>query len=281
LAFLCIFGFILLLHTVSSAQRIAVIAPIKSQLTDRYSTELAKGFATRLKVLDDALSESGFRSMKLESPFNLSLSESKQLAAVIGADFMLILRTGVQRRLSFSKPDYFEAFAVSYLVSGRTGRLVDWKLNSFEADTAEKAEQRLLESVDGSADEIAKTAIAAKDRELAEKPKAVIEEVPAGDSPGARNFRPPVPYRRIKPEYTRTAFLYDARATVDIEVDIASDGNIMRTEIVRWAGYGLDGSVERAVRAMNWRPAERGGKPLPMRVLLRYNFTKVEEPESD
>jgi len=28
---------------------------------------------------------------------------------------------------------------------------------------------------------------------------------------------------------------------------------------------------------MNWRPGERGGKPLPMRVLLRYNFTKIEK----
>jgi hypothetical protein len=35
--------------------------------------------------------------------------------------------------------------------------------------------------------------------------------------------------------------------------------------------------VTDAVRAMNWRPAMRGGKPLPMRVLLRYNFTKVEK----
>jgi hypothetical protein len=28
---------------------------------------------------------------------------------------------------------------------------------------------------------------------------------------------------------------------------------------------------------MNWRPAERNGKTLPMRFLLRYNFKKAEQ----
>ena len=71
--------------------------------------------------------------------------------------------------------------------------------------------------------------------------------------------------------------MYGVSGTVDIEADIDETGKISRTSIVRWAGYGLDESVERAVRTMNWRPAMRSGKPLPMRVLLRYNFTKIEK----
>ena len=86
-----------------------------------------------------------------------------------------------------------------------------------------------------------------------------------------------MPYKRIKPEYTRTAYLYDAKGTVDISVDIDQNGAVKGTEIVRWTGYGLDEAVIEAVRKMNWRPAERGGKTLPMRVLLRYNFTKIEK----
>ena len=66
-------------------------------------------------------------------------------------------------------------------------------------------------------------------------------------------------------------------ATVDAEVSIDQNGNITEIDIVRWAGYGLDESVANAVRSMNWRPAERDGKPLPMRILLRYNFTKTEK----
>ena len=101
-----------------------------------------------------------------------------------------------------------------------------------------------------------------------------MEELPDDNSPAAKNFRAPIPYRRIKPEYTTDAYLYDIKATVDIMVDLGHNGSILRTEIVRWAGYGLDESVEKAVRSMKWRPAERNGKPLPMRFLLRYNFKK-------
>ena len=39
----------------------------------------------------------------------------------------------------------------------------------------------------------------------------------------------------------------------------------------------LDESVDKTVRAMNWRPAERNGKSLPMRFLVRYNFKKIDK----
>ena len=60
-------------------------------------------------------------------------------------------------------------------------------------------------------------------------------------------------------------------------VDLDANGNILRTDVVRWAGFGLDESVEKTVRSMNWRPAERNGKTLPMRFLVRYNFKKIEK----
>lgn len=112
-------------------------------------------------------------------------------------------------------------------------------------------------------------------RELAEPPPPAMEEPPDEGTPAARGFRAPVPYRRIRPEYTRAANLYDVAATVEIMVDLDEKGKILRTEIERWAGFGLETSVETAVRSMNWRPAERGGKQIPMRFLLRYNFTKL------
>ena len=62
-----------------------------------------------------------------------------------------------------------------------------------------------------------------------------------------------------------------------IEADIGPDGKILATRIARWAGFGLEESVEKAVREMNWRPAMRKGTALPMRVLLRYNFTKKDK----
>ena len=90
--------------------------------------------------------------------------------------------------------------------------------------------------------------------------KKAIEEVPNENTPEAKNFRPPLPYRRISPEYTKIANYYDVEATVDILIDVDADGKILKTEIVRWAGYGLDESVTETVRKMNWRPAERNRK---------------------
>ena len=72
------------------------------------------------------------------------------------------------------------------------------------------------------------------------------------------------------------AYLYSIAATVEILVDLDAAGKITITAIVRWAGYGLDESVETAVRAMNSRPADRNKNTLPRRVLLRYNFKKTE-----
>ena len=100
--------------------------------------------------------------------------------------------------------------------------------------------------------------------------------MPTENSPEAKNFRPPLPYKRIKPPYTRTAYLYSVEATVDVEIDVDETGKISRAEIVRWAGFGLDESVRETIRRMNWKAADRNGKSLPMRVLLRYNFKKIE-----
>ncbi|MEJ7847437.1 MAG: energy transducer TonB, partial [Pyrinomonadaceae bacterium] len=227
--------------------------------------------------LDNSLSETAFKSVTIGNAFNMTMSEAKQIAAVIGCDYFLIVRTGSLRRSSFEKAEYYEAFEVLYLVSGRTGRLSFWDLRSVESNSKMEAEKLLLKSAEAVSLNIAGKMTKAVKFEIAEKASTYIEEVPPENSPPDKTFRPPMPYKRIKPDYTRTAYLYDAKGTVDILVDINQHGEVMRTEIVRWAGFGLDEAVDEAVRKMNWRPAERGGKALPMRVLLRYNFTKIEK----
>ena len=113
--------------------------------------------------------------------------------------------------------------------------------------------------------------------EIDEPPLPPMEEPPDAASPLAKGFRAPIPFRRIKPDYTEIAALFDVAATVEITVDLDAAGTILRTEITRSAGYGLDEAVEKAVRTMNWLAASRDGKPLAMRFLLRYNFKKVDK----
>ncbi len=265
-----------------------MLAPDKAVSSISFAEKLESKLAEKLKVIDGALSESAYLSVSPKTPFNLTADESKEIGAVIGCDLFVILRSATQRRSSFQRAEYYESYALVYLVSSRTGRLVFWKLQQFEGAAPQKSEKLLNDSVGQLAAEIEDQARAAIKREIAEPDPPAMEEVsvssphvskgiPDEKSPPAMNFQAPIPYRRIKPEYTAQAALYDITATVDILVDTDAVGSITRSEIVRWSGYGLDESVEKTVRQMNWRPATRNGKPLPMRFLLRYNFRKVEK----
>lgn len=258
-------------------QKIAVLAPVQTPLATAYSTRLSDAFATRFNVLDRDMADAAFRSVSIDDPFNLSIETSKIIGAVIGCDYFLLLRTGTLRRVSLNRPDYFEAFAAAYVVSARTGRLVIWKLKNAEAETGNKAEARLVRSVDMLTNEISNELPKIANAESTETAPQSLERVPADGTPAAKNFRAPVPYRRIAPESSTLAYLYGVTATVEIQVDLDADGKILRTEIVRWAGFGLDKAVDTAVRKMDWRPAERSGKTLPIRFLLRYNFKKIEK----
>ena len=206
----------------------------------------------------------------------MTTEESKRIGSAIGCDFLVLSRSATIRRSAFRRPEYYESSAAIFVVSSRTGRLVFWRLVRFEAAKPAEAERILFDSSGPLASEVASRLRSVMNDELAETPSD-IEEVPDDNSPAAKNFRAPIPYRRIKPEYTADANLFDIKATIDIVVELDANGSILRAEIVRWAGYGLDESVTETVRKMNWRPAERNGKPLPMRFLLRYNFKKIEK----
>ncbi len=276
--FIC--GLILSFADISLAQqKIAVLVPEKTIQSQIFIEKLENSLSNNFKVLDDSLSEAAFRSAKYEKPFNLSLEESKNIGAAIGCDYFLLIKTASQRRYSLEKKDYYESYAVVYGVSSRTGRLVFWKIINSEAETAEKAENKLVTLTDDVSMEIFDNLKIVRKDELNEKAAQKLEQLPAEDSPEAKGFRPPLPYKRIKPPYTRLADFYSVEATVDIEIDVDENGKILRTQITRWAGFGLNESVDKTIKQMNWKPADRNGKTLPMRVLLRYNFRKIEKDE--
>ena len=271
---LCVFA--LIFSSSTSAQRVAILAPDRADTSRSFAEKLETALSEKLKIIDDSLSETAYRSAAIENPFNLTTDESKRIGAVIGCEYFVLVRAATLRRSSSQRPEYYESHAIIYAVSSRTGRLVFWRLQHFEAGKPADAAKLLLRSVEGLATEISSALKVTTRSEIAAPAVPLIEEVPDANSPEAKNFRAPVPYRRIKPEDTAEAGLYDIKATVDMLVDLDAAGSITRSEIVRWAGFGLDQSVERAVRQMNWRPAERDGKTLPMRFLLRYNFKKIE-----
>ena len=272
---------ILLCGAASSAQSVAIITPNETPLDKNLAEHTRAALTGAFRVQDLAMTDTAFVATgRRTDAFNMTTNEAINVALVVGCDFCIFMKTGTQRRASVDAADYFESSAAFYVVSGRTGRLVKWHLLSEKSDNGSDAEHRLIQG-SSPLKILFDTITDAWKTERNEAPAPTLEEIPESDSIAGRNFRSPVPYKRLKPEYTRTAYLYDVTATVEATVDLDENGRITRLEITRWAGYGLDESVINAIRSMNWRQAERNGKPLPIRFLLRYNFKKIDKDDID
>ncbi|MEP6637670.1 MAG: energy transducer TonB [Acidobacteriota bacterium] len=214
---------------------------------------------------------------------NMSLTEARTLGAAIGSDFYMLGEAQTLRRSPSTGPRYFESYASIFLVSSRSGRLVTWERPSFQAATPAAAEKQLLATItDGDFARRTQTAIHRAQeeertaREMAiEKGTPVIEAAPADDTAAeTQGVRLPRPYRRLQPAYPDSAARAEVEAVVDVLVDLDADGEVSHVEVARWAGFGLDQVTLDTVRQLHFFPALRNGTPIPLRVLLRYNFRK-------
>lgn len=239
------------------------------------SREISRPLGDAFRIVDADMAKAAVTSAKYENIFNLSIAEAKSLSDAIGCNHLVLIRSGLQRRQPpAGRNPFIEAFAAVYVIDGRDGTLRRWLFFNSEADSMARAAEGLLSQAGTIASAVKDTILATE-----KPPPPEFPELPPENSPLPAGFRPPIPYKRLKPEYPVSAFLYTIQATVEIEADIDAEGRIGRTRFVRWAGFGLEESVERTVRAMNWRPAYRDGKPLAVRVLLRYNFRKPAKDE--
>ncbi len=214
----------------------------------------------------------------------MTLAEARDLGAAIGCDFFITGDAQTLRRSPSSGAAYFEAYASLFIVSAATGKLVAWERPRTEAATPADAEKILLATLARDIARYSRTLVAARDEEnrkratvvnmISASPDVIFEDVPAEDSPDAKEFRPPQPYRRLRPAYTETAAQAEAEATVDVLASVDASGEVAGAEVVRWAGFGLDEAAVNTVRQLHFRPAMRAASPVPVRVLLRYNFRR-------
>jgi len=274
----------------SAIVRVAVLELGTGQTAARVSERLAKllteaGSRAELKfsVLDRDMTRAAARGAGYTGSLNMTLAESRSLGASIGCDFYVTGDAQTIRRTSSTRPVYFESYASIFIVSSRTGRLVFWDRPAVEADTVERAESSLLSLLDARAVErslaVVESAFEREERQrfnpTDEEERGVVIDLSNDEGLDAnRDLREPAPYRRIRPAYTDAAYKAEAEATVDASVEIGSDGEVREVSIVRWAGFGLDEEVESTIRRMHFRPAQREGEPVAVRVLLRYNFRR-------
>ena len=266
--------------------------PVLSVL-DFGSTTIAKQAADTLRtklrttgevtVADPDLSSAAAKGIGYTGSLNLTLSEARDLGAALAAEFYILGDAQTLRRSSFESPVYYESYCSIFLVSARTGRLLLWERPSFENVEATKAEARLSQYLSDDALSRRLIGIIKKSHEderiqrtvLTASAEAVIEEAPEDEKAAeVQGIRTPRPYRRLRPEYPQSAARADAEATVDVVIDVGADGEVGEIEIVRWAGFGLDESTIATVRQLHFFPAMKNGTPIPMRVMLRYNFRK-------
>jgi TonB family protein len=236
-----------------------------------------------LSVADADMSRAAAKGIGYSGSLNLSASEARDLGAALATEFYIIGDAQTLRRSSFQAPVYYESYCSIFLVSARTGKLIFWDRPVFENGEATRAETLLSQHLSGDAftrrlitsirkayedEQMQRTALPAA-------AEVVIEEAPEDEKIAeVQGIRLPRPYRRLRPTYPETAARAETEATVDVVVDVGADGEVGEVEIVRWAGFGLDESTIATVRQLHFFPAMKNGTPIPMRVLLRYNFRK-------
>lgn len=265
--------FVLVIAANSPAQSIAVLDPERSDISTSVARSFSESAGRGTKVLDRDLADAAFRSFRLESPFNLDTETARAVGAAIGCRYFVLVRTGMNRRSARGRESYSEAHAAYYLVNSSTGRLVHWEISTVERESESDAAEDLLATVPETA-----SVMLSKIPSASSSGESIFSEF--SEAPEASETeRPPMPFRRLSPELPGIAFIHGIAATIDIEVAVDSEGNVAGTRILRWAGYGLDEAVDSAVRTMQWRPGERNGRFLPMRVLLRYNFREIKNED--
>lgn len=264
--------------------RLAVLDFGSSAFGRQAADDLQAALASKkeLSLLDREQSRAAARGAGYAGSLNMTLTEARDLGAAIGCDFYITGNAETLRRSASDRPVYYEAYAAIFLVSARSGKLLGWERPTVEASTPEAAEKPLRASLSEltAREWVIERVLQAIQTERIERARAledsvpVIEEAPDEDSPAARGLQTPRPYRRLRPAYPASAARAEAEATVDALADIDEKGEVGQVLIVRWGGFGLDEATKETVRHLHFYPAMRNGQPVPLRVLLRYNFRK-------
>jgi len=278
-------SFVLLCGIANAQPRVSVLdfgsTPIAKSAVDMLRSRLRSSDA--VLVVDADLTRAAAKGIGYSGSLNLSINDARDLGAALATEFYFIGDAQTLRRSSFKTPVYYESYCSIFLISARTGRLLLWDRPSFENNEATAAEARLSEylSADAFIRRLVDTIQKASQDERLQRiafpviAEALIEEAPEDEKiAAAEGIRLPRPYRRLRPEYPESAARAEAEATVDVVVDVGSDGEVGEVQVVRWAGFGLDETTVATVRQLHFFPAMKNGTPIAMRVLLRYNFRK-------
>ncbi len=93
--------------------------------------------------------------------------------------------------------------------------------------------------------------------------------------PGVNGVSMPEVISEKKPEYTSAAMRAKVQGTVEVQAVVNPDGTVGDVRIVRSLDdrFGLDEEALKAVRLWRFRPGVKGGRPVPVLVVIELTFT--------
>ena len=234
--------------------------------------------ASQFDPIDAAQTRAAVRGASYTGSLNLTRDDARALGGSLGCDYYVLGRIQNMRRLGAANEAYFEALAGIFLIETRNGRLVLFDFAKARGDSEPVARTALAELVRLRVKQYTQAIRAAVDQRAREveapaAPAGELVEIIDGEI-SAKGLAPPIFYQRAKPAYTDEAALADVTATVDLTAVFGVDGRVGSIEIARWAGYGLDETAIATARGLRFKPAERDGRPVSIRALVRYTFRR-------
>jgi len=240
--------------------------------------ELRKLAAREFTAVEEEQMRAAIRGAGYRGSLNLSREEARALGMSIGCDFYLLGVVRVPRRIVSAEEFYYEGIAGLFTVETRSGRLLLFDFARTKAADEKAARVALDVQIRQSWKKSSAAITAAVSRSRAESevfnqtPAEPVEILP--EETQTTNIAQPVFYQRVKPRYTEEAESLSITAVVELEAVFREDGQVGDVEIVRWAGFGLDESATATVRGLRFKPAERDGRKVSLRALVRYNFRR-------
>jgi TonB family protein len=244
----------------------------------------ALGSDSRALLVDQSIVQSALKGIGYDGSINMSGDEARKLGSAIGCDFFITGKLQTFTRSDRVAEEHEEALIGVMIVDGRTGALSVFDFITEKATTREAAVAALIRTLatraGGYVDRMSRFQLArgqvipSGSARTAADP---IEEIPDEGSPLAEGFAPPEFLNRVKPEYTDAAERADITAIVEANAVFRANGEVGEIQIVRWAGFGLDESAQRAIRQLKFKAATREGKPVSVRAAVRYNFRRLTE----
>jgi periplasmic protein TonB len=82
----------------------------------------------------------------------------------------------------------------------------------------------------------------------------------------------PIPIYQPEPPYSEEARKAKFQGVVVLSIVVDTQGNVSDVHVVRRLGLGLDEKAEDTVKTWKFKPAQRNGAPVPVRVMVEVSF---------